>query len=233
MKHGLRRSNRREIILIWSRRNDVHRIAGRSAARNEVRLVAVMFKDQPEIIPTHAEIDGQFAGDFEIILNISTIIILAVVGQGNVGDEYVVGATDDNPRRPELRQRRDQQEACTARVVSAIAGIHDVSISTVVIEFTARPGWLQGGELHVLIFEAGLEGVLTVDLGEVVGNLKRGSDLVRRQERVAAQGLESLNAKGGETTVFSDLRNILDAVGWPEYPTGRWPAEKRGWCADS
>jgi len=65
----------------------------------------------------------------------------------------------------------------------------------------------------VLPFEAALEGVLAINLSQVVGQLERGGDLVRRQEGIAAQGLQSaVEAKGRQTTIFVSLWNTLNAV---------------------
>ena len=47
----------------------------------------------------------------------------------------------------------------------------DISELAVIVECAARPSRLQGGELHVLIFDSHLEAVLPVNPGEVVRDL--------------------------------------------------------------
>ena len=64
----------------------------------------------------------------------------------------------------------------------------NVCVYAAVVELAARPRWLQGRELHMLPLKTHLESVLAVDLGEVIGQLERGTDFVGRQEGVAAQG---------------------------------------------
>ncbi len=56
-----------------------------------------------------------------------------------------------------------------------------------------------------------LEGVLAVDLGQVVRDLEGRADFVRRQEGVAAQSLQTLDSEGGEAAIFVFLRDAGDA----------------------
>ena len=68
------------------------------------------------------------------------------------------------------------------------AQVGNISEGAVLVEVATRPGRLQGGEVHVLIFKPSLEAVLAENLGKVVRNLEGLADFVRRQEVVAAQG---------------------------------------------
>ncbi len=106
---------------------------------------------------------------------------------------------------------RRQQELRTASV--ALVTVRNIGVVAVVIEFTARPRWLQRGEFHVLPFDAHFEGVLAEDLGDVVGQLERGADFVGRQEGVAAEGLQAADAESRKTAIF------LPIAGCPECRT--------------
>ena len=80
---------------------------------------------------------------------------------------------------------RSQQEIRAARVARIYA--LDVGVVAVEIHFSVRVGRLQGGELDMLKLEAHFERMLAVNLGEVVGDLEGGADLIRGQETIAAQ----------------------------------------------
>ena len=103
-----------------------------------------------------------------------------------------------------------EQELRDSRVTVGI--VRNVGIDAVEVKLAARPGWLQSGEFHVLPLEAGLEGVLAIDLGDIIGQLERRADLVRRQEGVAAQCLQAADTKSRQSTVFVLLRDVHDAV---------------------
>ena len=96
-----------------------------------------------------------------------------------------------------------------ARVASAY--VWNVGIVAVKIELPSGPRWLQSRELHVLPLDAHFERMFPVDLGEVVVELDRRTHFIRGQERVAAQRLQSVNAKCRETAIFLLLWNALDS----------------------
>ena len=64
----------------------------------------------------------------------------------------------------------------------------------------------------MLVFDAHLEAVLAVDLGEVVGDLERLADFVGRQEVVAAQVGQVADVEVGQTAVLGNLRDVRDSV---------------------
>ncbi len=105
---------------------------------------------------------------------------------------------------------RGQQELRSPRV--AIPDVRDVGVSAAEIELAARPRWLQGRELHVLIFKTHLERMLPVDLREIVRYLDRGTDFIGRQESVAAQGRQSVDPESWKTAILLLLGNALDAI---------------------
>src|SRR5258708_18100920 len=63
----------------------------------------------------------------------------------------------------------------------------------------------------MLPLDAHLERMLTINLGEVVVHLECGADFVGGQECVAAQSLKPLNSERGQSTIFLELRDALDA----------------------
>src|SRR4029077_14569173 len=94
----------------------------------------------------------------------------------------------------------------------AVPDVRDIRVRADEIELTARPWWLQGRELHVLILKNHFECVFPVYLSEVIGNLNRRSDFIGRKECVAAQGLQSVDPKSRQSSVFLLLGNTLDAI---------------------
>src|SRR5258708_18867922 len=83
---------------------------------------------------------------------------------------------------------------------------------TAVIELAMRPGRLQRVELLVLVFNAHLEAVLSVDLGEVIRDLEGLADFVRGQEGVASELGEVSNSKGRQAAILLTLLNALNTV---------------------
>src|SRR6185437_2007298 len=63
----------------------------------------------------------------------------------------------------------------------------------------------------MLLLETHLEGVLPINLGEVIGNLNRGTHFVRRQECITTQRLQAIDAESRESAIFLLLRNTEDA----------------------
>src|SRR6185437_3452977 len=110
-----------------------------------------------------------------------------------IGDEHAVvaaagrGAADvvNSIRDGRVMDVRQKQELRASGI--AVSDIGNVCINTAVIKFSARPRWLQSGELHMLPLKTHFEGVLAIDFGEVVGHLESRSDFVRGQEGVTAQ----------------------------------------------
>ena len=120
-----------------------------------------------------------------------------------------------------------------AGVLRRGARARNVGVDAVEIEFSARPRWLQGRELHVLLLETHLESVFAVNLGEVVRHLEGGADFIRRQEGVAAQSLQPRDSEGGKPAVFVLLRDALDAKLSPADRSDHWPKAKPAWCEGS
>src|SRR5882762_9345427 len=61
--------------------------------------------------------------------------------------------------------------------------------------------------------------MFAVNLGEVVVHLEGGANFIRRQEGVAAQGLQPLDSEGREPAIFLELWNALDAkICWNAIP---------------
>src|SRR5205807_5545892 len=107
------------------------------------------------------------------------------------------------------RSRWDQQELDTTSV--ALVLVRNIRVVAAEIELTARPGWLESREFHVLPLKSHFECVLPEYLGDVIGKLKGRGDLIRRQEGIAAQGLEAVKAERRKSAVLIQLWNTLDA----------------------
>src|SRR5215813_511579 len=72
----------REVVGVGSRRNDVQGLAGgRSTSWYEVRLVVMVLKDQTEEVVAHPKVHGQLAGNFPVVVDVTSIIVLAIVRQ--------------------------------------------------------------------------------------------------------------------------------------------------------
>ena len=54
----------------------------------------------------------------------------------------------------------------------------------------------------MLKLETHLEGMFAVNLGEVISDLESGTDLVRGQESVAAQGLQPLDTESRQSAIL-------------------------------
>ncbi len=151
--------------------------------------VAVMLEDQPKEVPSQTQINCELGRNFPIIVDVAAVVVLSVVSQRYIGDEYGVagplyaGAANE-VNSSHARELRRQQELRYARVFLRNARPWNVGIDAIEIELSPRPGWLQGGEFDVLKFEARLEGVLAIDFGEVVGYLEGGTDFIRRQKGI-------------------------------------------------
>ncbi len=52
--------------------------------------------------------------------------------------------------------------------------------------------------------------MFSVDLGDVVGYLERGSDFIGRQEGVTAEGLKAIDTEGRKPAIFGELRDSRD-----------------------
>ena len=168
--------------------------------------------DQTEVVPTQAQVKGQLGSYFPIIVKVSTVVVLSVVGQRNIRDTHR-GSTPNVVDAIGYRCcGRSQEEMGPARVSSP--HVWNVRIAAAKIKFSARPGRLQRGELHMLELEAHFESMLAVNFSEIVIDLDCGSDFVRRQKGVAPQSLQPVDSKGRKTAVFCRfwrLRNALNA----------------------
>ena len=123
-------------------------------------------------------------------------VVLVIVGLVDVGGVYLVGASRIIDSIRNGRRVRGQQELRDARRAAVIA--RNIGEVAVVVELTARPRRLQCRELYVLVFDAHLEAVLAVNLGEVVGDLEGLADFVGGQEVIAAQGRQSAESRWRE-----------------------------------
>src|SRR6185312_628897 len=167
-------------------------IAGR-AAGNEVGLGPVVLKHQTEEVPAQAEIYCQLGSDLPIVVDVAAVIIFSVVGERDIGDEHAVvaaagrGAADvvNSIRDGRVMDVRQKQELRASGI--AVSDIGNIGINAAVVKLSARPWWLESRELYMLPLKTHLEGVLAIDLGKVVSHLESRSDLVRRQECVAAE----------------------------------------------
>jgi len=90
--------------------------------------------------------------------------------------------------------------------------VRNVCVVAVVIEFSTRPRRLQRRKLDVLIFDSHFKSMLAVDLGDVVGELDRRGNFVRRQEGVAAQCLQTVDSESRKSAIESLLRDAQNAI---------------------
>src|SRR4029077_10944167 len=169
----------------------------------------MMLPNQAEEIPTQAQVDRQLRSQLPVIVNESAVIILTVIGKGDVGDEHLVGASNEVNATGYGRGGRCEEEVCAARVTAT--HVWYVRVVTVIVEFPTGPRWLQRRECYVLPLETHLEGMLPVNLRDRVGDLESGGDLIRRQESVPAEGLESVDSERRQAAIFRLLRYTLDA----------------------
>ena len=54
----------------------------------------MVLQNQPEEVPTHTQVEGQLGSNLPVVVDVSAVVVLSVIGQGDVGDEYFVGAAD-------------------------------------------------------------------------------------------------------------------------------------------
>src|SRR5256885_4202412 len=95
--------------------------------------------------------------------------------------------------------------------MAVLSTVWNIRKDTIEVELTTGPGGLKGRELHMLSLKAHFEGVLSVNFGEVVGDLDGGTDFIRGKEGVAAKCLQAVETKGRQTTVGAHLRNAENA----------------------
>ena len=78
---------------IGSLREQEQRAPSRRTTRNEVSLGSMVLEHQPEEVPAQAEVDGQLRSNFPVVVDIAAVVVLAVVRQGDIRDEYRVALT--------------------------------------------------------------------------------------------------------------------------------------------
>src|SRR5580704_5189113 len=88
------------------------------------------------------EVQRQLVGDLPIVVEVSAVVVLAVIGQRDVRKVDLARTTDVVDAAGDARNRRREQEVGAAGV--AAVDRRDRSVVAVVVEFTARPRWLQG-----------------------------------------------------------------------------------------
>ncbi len=88
-----------KIARVRPRRNDVQgRTRRRGAGGNEVGLVVMVLVDQAKEVVTHAEVDGQLASDLPVVVEITAVVVLTVVGFGDVGGSNIGRTSEEiNP----------------------------------------------------------------------------------------------------------------------------------------
>src|SRR5262249_12815024 len=118
---------------------------------------------------------------------IGTPIVLSVVTQRNIGATHPVWPTKVADSAWAGRGNWSKEKLRAAGITAT--DVRNVSIDAVKSELPAGPRWLKRGKFNMLLFKAHLECVLTVNLGEIVGNLNRGADLIGGQEGVTAESL--------------------------------------------
>src|SRR5882672_837274 len=64
----------------------------------------------------------------------------------------------------------------------------------------------------MLIFKTHFESMLAVNLGEIVGNLKGRTDLVRGQEGITAKRCQAVDSERRESPVLVLLGNVLNTI---------------------
>ena len=119
-----------------------------------------------------------------------------------------------------------QQELGYAGAVAVLVG--NIGVGAVVVELAPRIRRLQCRELYVLIFDTHFEGVFAVNFGEVICNLERLADFVRRQEVITAQSRQAAKGEAGKAAVFGNLRYALDSVLSRNAERAAFRAESRG-----
>src|SRR5712691_11415962 len=105
----------------------------------------MVFKNQPEEVPTHAQVKGQLGSDFPVVVDLGAVVILSVIGQGDVRDENGIGpsqvpgtiSSSTNCSGITVCHGR-QHHLCASRVASSQIG--DVRIDAVEVKLSARPG---------------------------------------------------------------------------------------------
>src|ERR1700674_4401412 len=163
----------------------------------------MMFANQAEEIPTQTQIDGELGSKLPIIVDESTVVVLAVVGKRGVGDEYLAGTSDEVNPAGYRRGGWCEEEVRAAGAASV--HVRDIRIVAVVVEFPPGPGWLQGREFYVLPLETHLKGMLAVNLRDRVGDLECRGDFIGRQEGVASESLKSVDPERRQAPVFRQL----------------------------
>src|SRR5208283_1689 len=84
--------------------------------RHKVRLFPVVLVNETKEIIAHAEIHGQFGRNLPIVIEVAAVVILAVVGQGNIGDVHPIRPADVIYAVLVLICLRNQQEVRNAYV---------------------------------------------------------------------------------------------------------------------
>lgn len=64
----------------------------------------------------------------------------------------------------------------------------------------------------MLPLKAHFESMFAVNLRDIIGELKSRTDFIRRQERVATQGLQTADSEGGKSTILRQLRDAHNAT---------------------
>src|SRR2546430_4637294 len=54
--------------------------------------------------------------------------------------------------------------------------------------------------------------MLAVDFGDIICNLERGTDFIRRQEGITAQRCQTVDSEGGKSAIFRQLGYAHDAA---------------------
>src|SRR4051794_10225449 len=88
----------------------------------------------------------------------------------------------------------------------------NIGKAAVIVKLTSRPRRLQCRKLHVLVFDTHLEVVLAVNLREVIRNLQRLADFVRRKEVVASQIRQTLDCEGWKAAILRHLWDTGDSI---------------------
>src|SRR5438270_5079453 len=132
--------------------------------------------NQTEPIPAETEVKGQLAGCLPVILEVSSKVVLGVVGFRDVGRENAVGASDIVHPTWNGRCRWCQQKLRHARGAGVVRG--NISVLTVEVELPSRPTGLQSCEVDMLVFHPHLETVLPIDIGEIIRKLQGLADFV-------------------------------------------------------
>src|SRR5207245_11392555 len=81
-------------------------------------------------------------------------------------------------------------------------------VNPIVIELAVRPGGLECRVFDVLVFHTHLEAVFAVHFGEVVGQLSRLADFIRRQEGVRPERVQTADPERGQAAIFATLEGV-------------------------